>query len=104
MEEEKNRATSSDELISFLNEVTVEGSCPSCKHDQFKVCASDSHGAWRFEVDVMNRELAMPMYMMFCEKCGYLRAHNAIVVDEWVATQRAKTDTGTSSQPEGCNE
>lgn len=104
MEDEKGKEISSEELISFLSTVTDAGSCPSCKHDQFKVCASGKHGAWRFNVEVMNHELSMPMYMMFCEKCGYLRSHNAVVVDEWVAAQRAKTDTGTSSQPEGCDE
>ncbi|WP_110970842.1 hypothetical protein [Pseudomonas huaxiensis] len=96
--------TTTEELIAFFTEVSTQDNCPSCGHEDFTVCSSSDLGAWTYAQEVLHSNIVTLEYKVYCEKCGYIRSHSAMVVDRWVKLRReSQASAGGAREVKGDN-
>ncbi|WP_459742181.1 hypothetical protein [Pseudomonas sp. 3A(2025)] len=80
------KGLTSDDFIDFLDEKCSDSVCVGCLGERFTIIADDRRAClFRSAVRNLEKPSSMPFYGVFCQNCGTLRYHAAVVVDRWAA-------------------
>lgn len=95
MSEEKKEVTvkgspltvSAFDFVRFLEDKTLDSSCPACKLDEWTIICpyDDEADAYRLITPLRDgkKPTQISTFAIFCDNCGYVRQHMSRVVRSW---------------------
>jgi hypothetical protein len=91
-----------EKFIEFLRAKKVESPCPLCGNKQWNFATEPSatSGIMRAgkgdEFNIPGE--VMPIIVINCTNCGYVRAHSKFVFDEWIKEHNLEESKSSSDQ------
>lgn len=93
----RDLTVSADEFIRFLESESPVSKCEACGNEKWTILSvRETDEATRFSIVCANtpEKLRLPLFGLYCQKCGNLRFHLAALVKEWVSSQGDVTPAG----------
>lgn len=89
------------DVVRFFHEQQFEGGCPVCAATGWSISSMpESDDVNLFEVPLHGTTQALITVAMTCNKCGWIRMHNASHINDWVQENPEQP----SAKPEGAAE
>ncbi|MDH0342860.1 hypothetical protein [Chromobacterium haemolyticum] len=101
-----------EEAVRFFSSVTPNSKCPICEHETFNITGDfDDQGLNQSVLGLMmtserakNKLWGRAIIQVECEKCGYLKFHNATTIRTWLNINSPEEYAQKSLSSEGSNE
>lgn len=80
-----------EEAVKFFTNIAPDEVCPVCSHSTFSIAGSFDEGEGQVVMVLMVSPLptfrklgGRTTVQVECEKCGYLKFHNAVKIRKWL--------------------